>query len=119
METQPMPQPTGNPILDNPTLKAAFIAARGGAPPSSPQPMPAPGSVQSAPPIMGAIRHPEADQGAPAGPQPLPSGSVPIMPPSSQPQVKAPRGTVTGDEAERSRLLSTGSGISQIAHNIE
>jgi hypothetical protein len=62
----------------------------------------------------------------PAGRPIVPDGeapSAPAMPPdlgiSTGQAVKAPRGTVQGDEAERTRLMSTGSGISQIPDKIE
>lgn len=109
-QTPAMPQqPTGNPILDNPQLKAAFIAAHG-APnqqPGAPAPMPAPGTIgQATHPIMGE---------QPSGSVNLPEGKPAALPaPSGGPQIHAPRGTTQGDEAERSRLLSTGSGVSQI-----
>ena len=114
MATQPIiPQPTGNPILDNPTLKAAFMAAQGGA------------------------QQPQQPQGAtmpPAGQQPppqisLPDAPMPALAPAKQPVVFGPfgqksgpvaqRGTLEGDEQERDRLLSTGSGLSQIHSRIE
>ena len=106
-------QPTGNPILDNPTLKAAFMASQGGA------------------------QQPQQPQGAtmpPAGQQPPPQISLPDAPmpapaPSKQPVVFGPfgqtsgpvaqRGTQEGDKQERERLLSTGSGLSQIHSRIE
>src|ERR1700734_1996448 len=63
---------------------------------------------------------------APAGRPVVPDGgapSAPAMPPdlgiSTGQAVKAPRGTVQGDETERTRLMSTGSGISQIPGKIE
>ncbi|MGB9408769.1 MAG: hypothetical protein WCA89_14620, partial [Terracidiphilus sp.] len=114
MATQAIiPQPTGNPILDNPALRAAFMAAQGGA------------------------QQPQQPQGAtmpPAGQQPPPQVSLPDAPmtppaPSKQPVVLAPfgqksgpvaqRGTQERDEQERERLLSTGSGLSQIHSRIE
>jgi hypothetical protein len=114
MATQAIiPQPTGNPILDNPTLKAAFMASQGGA--------------QQPPQPQGATM-------PPAGQQPPPQISLPEKPmpsptPSKQPVVFGPfgqksgpvaqRGTQEGDEQERDRLLSTGSGLSQIHSRIE
>ena len=118
METQAIiPQPTGNPILDNPTLKAAFMAAQGGAQ----------GGAQQPPQPQGAIM-------PPAGQQPPPQISLPDAPaptpsPAKQPVVFGPfgqtsgpvaqRGTQEGDKQERERLLSTGSGLSQIHSRIE
>jgi hypothetical protein len=100
MASLPMPQPTGNPLLDNPALKAQLTAQ---------------------------MQQPAAQQGAvmpPAGAAPPPSMNIPAGPPPAipgpaSPEVKAPRGTSAGDEAELSRKLSTGSGISQIAGKIE
>jgi len=100
MASLPMPQPTGNPLLDNPALKAQLTAQ---------------------------MQQPAAPQGAvmpPAGAAPPPSMNIPAGPPPAipgpaSPEVKAPRGTSAGDEAELSRKLSTGSGISQIAGKIE
>lgn len=127
MATQPIiPQQTGNPILDNPQLKAAFMAhmASQSAPPASPS-MPAGGATpQVAPPIMGtqapklAALHKPAEQ-EPSGPVSMPPSSAPSMPAAASPSIKAPRGTVEGDEAHRADLLQNGSGISRIAHNIE
>jgi hypothetical protein len=106
-----VPQPTGNPILDNPTLKAALAAKMAQPQPSgTPPTMPAPGSIHAAPTIGGPPPM-VGDMGNTAPPPNLPSGSGP--------QIKAPRGTVQGDEAKRSELLQNGSGISRIAHNIE
>src|SRR5580698_9242962 len=56
---------------------------------------------------------PHPDAGPPPGNIAMPS-SPPSLTPSAQPSVTAPRGTIEGDENERGRLLSTGSGISQI-----
>jgi hypothetical protein len=49
----------------------------------------------------------------------LPSGPSPAMPSTPAPKVNVPRGTTAGDQAELSRKLSTGSGISQIAGKVE
>jgi hypothetical protein len=51
----------------------------------------------------------------PRTPLPAPSGSMQAPPPIPPPG----RGTLAGDQAEQSRLLSTGSGISQIHSKIE
>src|ERR1700761_7567979 len=63
----------------------------------------------------------------PAGPPPLPTslptdngnsvprGTMPSLPPApTAAPIQAPPGTSAGDQQERSRLLSTGSGISQV-----
>jgi hypothetical protein len=102
MATQPIvPQPTGNPLLDNPALKAQLVASMQKPP---------------APQMQGAVMPPAN------GPEPV-SVNLPIaapsMPSTPSPKVNAPRGTSTGDEAELSRKLSTGSGISQISGKIE
>ena len=49
----------------------------------------------------------------PSAPPDLSIGQTP------HPAVKAPRGTVEGDTAERSRMLGTGAGVDQIAGKIE
>lgn len=61
---------------------------------------------------------PHPDAGPPPGNITMPS-SPPSLTPSAQPGIIAPRGTIEGDENERGRLLSTGSGISQIGSKIE
>ena len=108
---------TGNPLLDNPATKAALIAQMGQQ--QAPQPQGAvmpPGGAQPSP-ALGALR--TAPSQPPQGPINLPSGPMPAMPSTPAPHVIAPRGTSAGDEAELSRKLSTGSGISQIAGKIE
>lgn len=126
MSTQPIiPQPTGNPILDNPALKAAFIQhmAQQGSP-ASPPIMP-PGGTQKieAPPIMGSqapqlggLRKPAEQE--PAGIS-MPSGSAPSMP-SAMPHVTNPQDEQHGIlQSKVADLQNKGSGISRIAHNIE
>lgn len=67
------------------------------------------------------LQHPTASPVAPIGTQETPSqGTVAPQPMPQMPQhVPAPRGTIEGDQAELSRKLSTGSGISQIAGKVE
>ena len=154
MATQAIiPQPTGNPILDNPTLKAAFMAAQGGAQqPLQPQGATMPPAGQQPPPQISTTRQGPEDnreyqqvspgnaKGEAIGllkksesdtvPQiSLPDAPMPAPTPSKQPVVFGPfgqksgpvaqRGTQEGDEQERERLLSTGSGLSQIHSRIE
>src|SRR5277367_4625442 len=68
-----------------------------------------------------AVHQLEAQAHGPAGPQmaapsavKLPDTGLPQVPMAGPVSVKAPRGTSAGDQAELSRLQSTGSGISQI-----
>ena len=114
MATQAIiPQPTGNPILDNPTLKAAFMASQGGA--------------QQPPQPQGATMPPAGQQ--PPAQISLPDAPMPTLAPAKQPVVFGPfgqksgpvaqRGTREGDKQERERELSTGSGLSQIHSRIE
>lgn len=116
MSTQPIiPPPTGNPLLDNPQTRAALTAQM--AVKAAPQPqgavMPPGGSARPPAQILSAA------SGPPGGAISLPPGNVPALPPTPKPTIIAPRGTVEGDQAERSRLLGSGSGISQIAGKIE
>lgn len=111
-------QPTGNPILDNPTLKAALVQQM--QTPAQPQGavMP-PGGAQAPNPAIAAIaamKHPQQASAPNALP---PAGPSPALPATPKPQVVAQRGTTAGDEAELSRKLNTGSGISQISGKIE
>lgn len=115
MSTQPIipmpPQPTGNPLLDNPTLKAQLAASM---------------QQQQAP--QGAQLPPGGSQ-QPQGHLSLPDAPAPSLPASKSPVVFGPfgqtmgqtaqRGTEQGDEQERERLLSTGSGLSQVSKRIE
>ena len=132
MATTPIvPQPTGNPILDNPTLRAALQQQMAQTQPQAqqgPPPMPPPGAAKPAPAIMGsqapqlsAMRHPAPQEQAPPMQEHLglPESPMPALGKSPVPQIMAPRGTVEGDEAKRAELLKNGSGISRIAHNIE
>lgn len=115
-----------NPLLDeisnlSPGAQAALVAAHGAASqpaaaaPPPPAGMTAPGAA--APPMMGA---PPAknELGDPMGRTNElgallpPKEDNPGLPPA------APRGTLLGDQNERSRLLSTGSGISQIGAKV-
>lgn len=100
MATIPIPQPTGNPLLDNPALKAQLTAQM--SQPQQPQGAVMPAAGAAPPPAMT-----------------LPQSPMPSMPQTAQPHVQAPRGTSAGDEAELSRKLSTGSGIQQISGKIE
>ena len=113
MDPAIIPQPTGNPILDNPTLKAAFMASQGGA--------------QQPPQPQGATMPPAGQQ--PPAQISLPDAPMPTLAPAKQPVVFGPfgqksgpvaqRGTQEGDKQERERELSTGSGLSQIHSRIE
>jgi hypothetical protein len=67
---------------------------------------------------------PQIPQNAMAGPPPSITASPSATPApdlgiSTARPIQAPRGTIPGDEAERTRLMSTGSGISQIPSKIE
>ena len=113
--------PGTNPLLDEINglslgAKAALMAAHGAstAPPASPEPLSG-GLMPPNPAIAAARQQMQPD----AGPPPamlLPPDKMPTVPSlgAPHPAVKAPLGTVTGDENERSRLMATGSGISQI-----
>jgi hypothetical protein len=48
-----------------------------------------------------------------------PAMGMPSVPTTPSPSIVAPRGTVAGDTSERSRLMSSGSGIQQIPSKIE
>lgn len=107
-------QPTGNPILDNPALKAQLTAQmQQSAQPQGAQMPPALAGTQ--PPMI----HPQAQESAPPPAATMPGNDRLSLPSSAAPSVTAPRGTSAGDEAELSRKLKTGSGISQIAGKIE
>lgn len=95
---------TGNPLFDNPALKAQVMAS-----------MQPPAQWQQASPVAG-IAPPKPV--APPVQMPDQERQLPALPPPSQPQVIAPRGTLQGDQAEASRLRTTGSGISQIEPKI-
>jgi hypothetical protein len=106
-----IPQPTGNPIFDNPARKAAFIAAQGGVQ----QPLQPQGAIM--PP---AGQQPPAQISLPEAPMPSFAKPPVIFGPFGQKiGPVAQRGTQEGDEQERERLLSTGSGLSQIHSRIE
>jgi hypothetical protein len=106
MDLSPTPQPTGNPLLDNPQLKAALTAQMG--------------QQQAAAQPQGAIMPPGGAVPPPTIQPPMPSmPSMAGAPAPAMAPVKAPRGTSAGDQAELSRLENTGSGVSQIAHKIE
>jgi hypothetical protein len=111
MATMPLPQPTGNPLLDNPALKAQLAAQM--AQQAQPQPQ---GAVM---PPAGAAPPPQISMPTSKRPDGLPELNPAAMPAGPRPQVKAPLGTSAGDQAELSRKLQTGSGISQIAGKIE
>src|ERR1700734_433302 len=109
-----IPQPTGNPILDNPALKAQLTAQM--------QQSAQPQGAQMPPALAGTqapMIHPQAQESAPPPAATMPGNDRLSLPPSAAPSVTAPRGTSAGDEAELSRKLKTGSGISQIAGKIE
>lgn len=102
---------TGNPILDNPALKAALAAK-----------MQQPAQPQGAVMPPAGLRAKFASQNPGIEPSQtitMPSAPAPLLPPTQTPQIIPPRGTSAGDEAELSRKLRTGSGISQIAGKIE
>jgi hypothetical protein len=102
-----------NPLLDeinglSPGAKAALMAAHGA---TSPVGTTAPN------PAIGAAK----EQLKPPSEAPPPALTLPSQPmPSTAgmgapgPAIQAPRGTVTGDENERGRLLNSGTGIDQI-----
>ena len=106
----------GNPILDelgglsDPAKQALLTAHQTMAAPPMQVPQITPQMKQDASGNAGApppmLTHPGMQSGPPALPQP------------PQPQIHTPglKGTTAGDTAERQRLLSTGSGASQI-HN--
>lgn len=82
-------------------------------------PSPAATAAAAAPSVIPpGMLLPHPDAGAPPGNITMPS-AAPSLAPVSQPSVQAPRGTIEGDTNERGRLLSTGSGISQIGSKIE
>lgn len=125
-----------NPILDelanlSPAAQAALVQAHGAATnpttqpatpaPAAPAPMQAPGAQAPVAKMAPLVPQQHAADTAPAPPvtvapmaAPTPSMGTPAMP-----NVTAPRGTVQGDENEQGRLLSSGSGISQIAGKVE
>lgn len=116
MSTQPLIptlQPTGNPLLDNPALKAQVVANM---------------QAKASPQMQGAAM-PPANMGAPPPASiSLPQGPAPQSPQSKSPLVIGPfgqmpgqaaRGTEEGDQQERERLINSGSGISQIGKRIE
>lgn len=117
---------TGNPILDNPALKAALTAQM--QQPSKPNGaiMP-PGGAAPVPIITPSMKQSAQSemQSPPASISNLPEGVNPSLPPVmprsslQPPKVNVPRGTFVGDQAELGRKLQTESGISQIAKNIE
>lgn len=122
-----------NPILTeiqglSPAAKGALGMAGHTLP--TPEALAAAGTPSVIPPGMLL---PHADTGPPPGPISMPS-PAPMTMPQSSPQLVtgpkrgqamttdgqlAPMGTTMGDQAERSRLLSEGSGISQIGGKIE
>ena len=108
MDPQPInsmpPPPTGNPLLDNPALKAQIVASM---------------QAKASPAMQSAVMPPVNAGAAPPPPIAMPAGNTPTAPQTAAPHITAPRGTVEGDQSERSRLLSSGSGISQIAKRIE
>lgn len=135
MSSIPLPQPTGNPILDSPQLKATLAQQMQQQQAPQGAVMPPAGAPQT--PTINLVHHvdPQTEtppiskiadlksltsQGNEEPPQAIsmPPASMPNAQPSL-PSVKAPRSTSAGDEAELSRKLSTGSGISQIAGKIE
>jgi hypothetical protein len=99
--------------------------------------LPTPEAVTSAtapPTIAPGMLLPHPDAGPPPGPISMGPSPTPLTMPSASPDLvtgpkrgqammtngeSAPMGTMAGDSAERSRLLSTGSGISQIGSRIE
>lgn len=85
------------PQLDPETLKNLAITLH--------QPMMGPLAALPPPTSPGAITPPGLGISLPP---------TPDVPQTAQPQIKAPRGTTTGDEAERSRMLATGPGENQI-----
>lgn len=111
----------GNPILDelsglSPEAQQALMVAHSAttlAPPAQPaapaQGLQAPSKIPPTPQI-GA---------PPAAPTQSMTGPPPSMGSPSAPHVEAPRGTLEGDQNERARLESTGSGVSQIHSKIE
>lgn len=130
-----------NPILQeinglSPGAKAALLSAHQGAG-AAPRPVNA-GTTpprleapsQGAPPPMMHIPdapgahlstiHPAAAPDLTPAPPPMTlpasasSGAAPSIPAPNAPSVIAPKGTIQGDENERGRLLSTGSGVHQI-----
>jgi len=94
-------------------LKQAALAWRPGQPAIAPYQAQGAAAGLNLPPVGGKLGAP------PAEPQAMPAGNPVQLPSSPQPKVIAPRGTIQGDEAERTRLLDTGSGISQISSKIQ
>lgn len=92
---------TGNPLFDNPQLKAVIAAQM--APP--------------APQTPSAVMPPPGQPQAPKLQMQTPLNSVP--PATRLSNEPEGRGTLSGDQAERQRLLSTGAGVTQIAPKIE
>lgn len=68
-------------------------------------------------PQLANLREPQMAPPPPS--QPMPDNRYNLALNTPQPKVISPRGTIQGDQAERSRLLDTGSGISQISHRIQ
>jgi hypothetical protein len=110
----PQPQqPTGNPLLDNPALKAQVVASM---------------QQRQQSPIQAAVM-PSGAAPPPVAPVSLPDAKPAMPPAEKKPMVFGPfgqsatpmaqRGTEEGDQQERERLEGSGSGISQIAKRIE
>ncbi len=110
---------TFNPILSeiHSHMQAMSPAAQAAVKMANPS-IPPPDPTMTAPGVLPGMLLPHPDAGPPAGNISMPS-PTPSLSSSGQPTVKAPRGTVEGDTNERGRLLSTGSGISQIGDKIE
>jgi len=76
--------------------------------------------VGNQPPLASIAGAQQRDIGPPPTSGLIPAPNAPQLPKLSgdAPNIKAPRGTLQGDQAERSRLMNTGSGVSQIYHNV-
>jgi hypothetical protein len=70
------------------------------------------------PPMIPHAQPSSPDIASP-GPITMPGAGAPDLSISPPQSVKAPRGTVQGDQAKRTHDLTTGSGISQIAQKVE
>jgi hypothetical protein len=131
MDTLPIPQPTGNPILDNPALKAQLAAQmQQTAQPQNAVMPPALKGTQA--PMIHPATAPTETQ--PPAPVQMPSGGATPTLPQEQSSAKplvfgpvgqvapgtmAPKGTLTGDQQAREQSMVAGPGINSIAKRVE
>jgi hypothetical protein len=132
MDTLPIPQPTGNPILDNPALKAQLAAQmqqtaqpQGAVMPpalkgtQAPMIHPAAAPAETQPPAP--VQMPNGGSATPTLPQEQSSPKPLVFGPVGQvaPDMMAPKGTLLGDQQAREQSMVAGPGINSIAKRIE